>query len=210
MPLYGALGAYGSAAFSCANNICVGSYTDVSTVFRRLQTLINQNAARLGIGAPLAVDGKIGPATVERLYLVATSMPPRPDLVRLSGMGSLSPATLAANAAEYVEELEALLSGELQFPAEPVYGGGGPRPSSYGPSPGTTPSRPVQTPGVPGAGPHITDYATPGFSQLPTGARVGLAVAAVGILGVALYKVRKSRQTSSAPVAGWFRRRRRR
>lgn len=197
----GGLGAYGSAAFSCSNGICVGSYTDVSTVFRRVQALTNQAAKMLGIGAPITVDGKIGAGTVARLVLVSTSMPPRPDLPLLTSTSGLTTTSLAANAEAYAAELEALISGEIQMPVEMVPG------QSTLPivhNIPTTPTRPVSTPGVPGAGPHITETATAAIGQIPMAARVVFGLAAVGIIGAVIYKRRKKPANAAPGVAGLF------
>lgn len=198
-------GGRGLGAYTCPGNVCTPTSGDTSTIFRRLQSVANEAGKMLGLGAPVAVDGKIGPATVAKIYMVSVAMPPRPDLVRLMSMDSqTTPGGVAANAAGYVDELEALISGEIQMPGDYV-GPINPYPTLPVSTtlPGNLPTQPA--PQQPGAGPHITTSASSGFKAPPLATKIALGAVAAGLVVVLITR----RKRSAATISGARRRRRR-
>lgn len=196
------LGGLGAGSYGCTNNVCVGNSADVVTEFRRLQALINQAAQKLGMGAPLVVDGKIGPATVAKLIAVTVAMPSRPDLPTLMTTdSSTTPSDVAAQSSYYVDELEALISGEIQFPAETVT-----PPSTQVTLPTNIPPRTGTTRPTPGAGPTATmTTATTAIRTMPPAAKVVLGAIAIGAVAWLI----ASRKPAASGVSGARRRRRR-
>lgn len=195
----------GAASYTCtASSVCTGNSTAVATEFRRLQALINQLGAKLGLGGPLTVDGKIGPKTVTKLAQVAGAMPFRSDLATLMSTDStLTPSGLAAMSSIYVEELEAAVSGEIQMPGETVVTTPTSTPTLPRPTSITQPNQTATTTTPIVSTAAIPPLVLPGGGGLTTAGKVAAGAAAVAALGLVAYLIRR-RTRSTTPVAGFF------
>lgn len=176
---------------TCSGSVCTGTDPTARVILQRLQELINQLAARLGVQDRVNADGVINEATAEVLQLIALDVPRQP----LASYWDASPKFIATNAPVITAALE------LELRAAPTPGGTGAKPPTVALI-AAGPRLSIQQPPSPNApqGPSNSPQvsAMPGFIPEGTAPYLAAAFGLLAVGGVTIFMLRRRKRAATA------------